>query len=101
MTAPNYIEHLQKAIKRTFGLESKHVETLAVVETFRGDVLFEGDVEVFDVTGHPDAKRCYAWAENHETGSNSTVVLERPPIKNALDAVRAAIVSAGRRQSNN
>jgi hypothetical protein len=101
MTNPEYLAHLQKAIKATFGLEAKHVETVEVVESFRGKVIWDGDVEVFTVTGHPDAKRCYAWAQDIETGSNSTVVLERPPIKNALDAVRAAIVTQGRRQSNN
>jgi len=101
MTQPEYVEHLQKAIKRTFGLESKHVETVEVMETFRGQVLFDGDVEVFDVTGNPDAKRAYAWAKDIETGSNSTVVLERPPIKSALDAVRAAIITEHKRASNN
>ena len=101
MTHPEYVAHLQKAIKRTFGLEANHVETQQVVETFRGQVLFDGDVEVFDVTGHPDAARCYAWAKDIETGSKSTVVLERPPIKSALDAVRAAILTAHKRQSQN
>jgi hypothetical protein len=101
VSALPYIEHLQKAIKKTFGLDSKHVETLEVVESFRGQILFDGDVEVFDVTGHPDAKRCYAWAKDVETGSNSTVVLERPPIKNALDAVRAALVTAHKRATHN
>jgi len=101
VSALPYIEHLQRAIKKTFGLESQHVETLAVVETFRGDVLFNGDVEVFTVTGHPDATRCYAWAKDIETGSNSTVVLERPPIKNALDAVRAALVTEFKSRQNN
>jgi hypothetical protein len=96
-----YIEHLQMAIKKTLGLESKHVETLEVVETFRGQILFDGDVEVFDVSGHSDAKRCYAWAKDHEIGSNSTVVLERPPIRSALDAVRAALATAHKRASQN
>ncbi len=101
MNQAEYVAHLQKAIKKTFGLESAHVETVGVVETFRGQVLFDGDVEVFDVTGHPDAKRCYAWANDIETGSNSTVVLERPPIKTALDAVRAAILTEHKRGQNN
>ncbi len=101
MTPPDYIEHLQKAIKKTFGLESKHIETLSVFETFRGKVMFDSEVEVFEVKGHPTAKRAYAWAKNNEIGSDSTVVLERPPIKNALDAVRAALATEYKRRQQN
>ena len=101
MTRPEYLAHLQKAIKSTFGLESKHVETVAVVESYNGNQQFDGDVEVFNISGHPDAKRCYAWAVDNEIGSKSTVVLERPPIKSALDAVRAALVTADSRAARN
>jgi len=100
MTHPEYLAHLQKAIKKTFGLESEYVETVEVVESFKGDVIWDGDVEVFTVK-HPEASHCYAWAHDIETGSHSLVVLGRPPIKSALDAVRAALVTEGRRQSSN
>ncbi len=101
MTRPEYVEHLRKAISKTFGLDSAHIETVKVVETFRGKVMFNGDVEVFTVTGQSDVARAYAWAEDIATGSNSTVVLERPPIKTALDAVRAALASAVKRAQSN
>jgi hypothetical protein len=33
-----------------------------VHETFQGQTVWAGEVEVFDLVGHPKAKRCYAWA---------------------------------------
>jgi len=60
-----------------------------------------GEVEVFTVTGQSDVARAYAWAEDVATGSNSTVVLERPPIETALDAFRAALASAAKRAAHN
>jgi len=101
MTTPQYLMHLQVAIKKTFGNESKHVETLRVFESFAGKVVFDGEVEVFTITGHPSAKRCYAWAKDHETGSDSFVVLERPPITDALSAVRAVLATIVKRANQN
>jgi hypothetical protein len=37
-----------------------HRATVPVHEVFRGKTVWQGDVEVFDINGHPKAKRCYA-----------------------------------------
>jgi hypothetical protein len=96
-----YLAHFQNAIKTTFGLESKHFETVEVVDTNGGQVTWEGEVEVFSVTGHPAARRCYAWAEDIPTGTHFVVVLARPPIQTASDAVRAAIMTGAYGRQNN
>jgi hypothetical protein len=54
-----------------------------------------GRREVFDLTGHPKAKRCYAWS--HLDGANDertrfVAVLEIPPVDSAVSAVRVQIV---------
>jgi len=54
-----------------------------------------GDVEVFDLTGHPKAKRAYAWSHVHgknDEGERFVAVLEIPPVESALTAVRVQIV---------
>ena len=56
-----YIEELQEVIRRLHGSESTHVETVPVKETFKGQTVWEGEVEVFDLHGHPDTHRVYAW----------------------------------------
>jgi hypothetical protein len=60
-----------------------------VKETFKGETVWEGIVEVFDLVGHPKGPRIYA--RKNEPDHHVTV-LHLGPIKSAADAVRAAIV---------
>lgn len=90
-----YVEELQDVIRRLHGVEAKHVESIPIKETFRGQTVWEGAVEVFELIGHPSAKRLYAWS--HETDDpkeprRHVTVLHAHPIQSARDAVRAAIV---------
>jgi hypothetical protein len=95
----NYIEELRDVIRRLHGAEATHVESVPVKETFKGETVWEGIVEVFDLTGHETAHRVYAWA--HETDDpdkpiRHVTVLHLHPIKSAQDAVRAAIMQEAR-----
>ncbi len=71
-------------------------ETVPVHEMFRGQTAWRGEVEVFDLTGHPKAKRAYAWS--HQEGKNDqgerfVAVLEIPPVDSAKTAVQASILA--------
>jgi hypothetical protein len=90
-----YIEELRDAIRHLHGVESKHVESVPVKETFQGKTVWEGVVEVFELVGHPKAPRVYAWA--HDTDDpkqprRHVTVLHIHPVTSAVLAVRAAIV---------
>jgi len=92
----DYIAELQSAIRRLHGCDSEHVETVPVVEAFLGKTLWQGDVEVFAIRGHPQAQRAYAWS--HLDGENDkdrrfVTVLGLPPVESAETAVRAAIIA--------
>jgi hypothetical protein len=93
----NYLVHLQNAIRRLNGCESKYVETVTVSQpflSFRHNTVWEGDVAVFEVYGHPKAQRAYAWSsttDNEET--RFVVVLEIPPVSSPQTAVQAAIAA--------
>jgi len=88
------IESLANAIRKLHGVESKHVESVPVKETFQGQTVWQGDVEVFDLIGHPKASRCYAWAYQDDDGRTQyTAVLGLPPVQSAQDAVKAALVA--------
>ena len=91
-----YISHLQAVFKKLHGCEARHVETVPVIERFKGKTVWEGEVEVFDLTGHPKATRGYAWAYNKEKGSATIAVLELPPVISPKTAVQAAIVAQGK-----
>jgi hypothetical protein len=94
-----YIEELQKIIKRLHGVDSTHVETVPIKETFQGQTVWEGEVEVFDLHGHPKTHRAYAWThEIDDAKKRHITVLHLPPITSALEAVRASIVKDFREQ---
>jgi hypothetical protein len=90
----SYINELREVIRRLHGVESKHVQSVPVKETFQGKTVWEGIVEVFELVGHPKAPRVYAWA--HETDDPNkprhVTVLHIHPVTSPILAVRAAIV---------
>ena len=98
MSAADYLTKLQEAIRKLHGCESAHVATVPVVETFKGKTVWEGEVEVFTLTGHPKASRCYAWAYNKAKGSEVVAVLELPPVISPKTAVQAAIVAESKKR---
>ena len=91
----NYIEELRVAIRCLHGGEATHVESVPVKETFQGKTVWEGIVEVFDLHGHPEANRVYAWAhatDDKKHPSRHVTVLHVPPVISPETAVKAAIV---------
>jgi hypothetical protein len=93
--AQKYISELRDVIQRLHGVESKHVESVPVKETFQGRTVWEGIVEVFELHGHPKAPRAYAWSHDTDDPTNAkrhVTVLHVGPVTSAAMAVRAAIV---------
>jgi len=91
----NYIEELRDVIRKLHGAEATHVESVPIKETFQGRTVWEGIVEVFELRGHPQASRAYAWT--HQTDDpqhprRSVAVLHLDGITSPLKAVQAAIV---------
>jgi hypothetical protein len=89
----DYLEELQDAIRRLHGVESEYVETVTVVEEFEGQIMWEGDVSVFKVIGHPQTDTAYAWKDYQEDKKRYVAVLKLPPVNSPQLAVRAAVVA--------
>lgn len=90
----NDVKRLQRAIRDLHGLDSEHVESVQVHERFNGKTIWRGTVEVFRVHGHPQAEFAYAWSHDTDDGKvNHVAVLGLPPVKSAVDAVRATIMA--------
>lgn len=83
------IQGFQHAIRAMHGCGSLLIRRERVAEAFEGQPVWEGDVLVFELVGHPSASRCYAW----EVDGEVTAVLEEPPVDSALAAVRASIMA--------
>jgi hypothetical protein len=89
-----YIERIKQVIFHLHGSDSTHVKTVPVHEVFKGQTVWQGEVEVFDLLNHPKAKRCYAWSADKKDKEKFTTVLEIPPVDSPVTAVRVSIVAA-------
>ena len=90
-----YIDELRDVIRRLHDAEATHVESVPVKETFQGQTVWEGVVEVFSLKDHPTAHSVYAWSHDTDIPGNPrrhVTVLHIPPVISPLLAVRAAIV---------
>ncbi len=87
-------EELKKAVERLHSCTAQLIEAVEVEEAFQGQTVWEGVVHVFEIKGHPTAKRAYSWSSPIEgsTKRKFFAVLHVPPVASAQDAVRAAIV---------
>ena len=92
------IPRLVRAIRDLHGEEATHVRSEPVKETFQGETVWEGVVEVFSIRGHPEATTAYAWGFENDYGHRAyTAVLGVGPIRTARDAVRAAVIAEARK----
>ena len=86
------IDEFSKAIRVTHGADAGLVDRVSVHETLEGQTVWEGEVLVFNLHGHPTARKCYAWSVDGRV----TAVLHEGPVDSPEAAVRAAIASEHR-----
>ena len=86
-----------RAVERAAGCRAEHVESVRVVEMFRGKLVWQGQVEVFTLDNHPKAKRAYGWAFQDGQDARYVAVLEVPPVDSPNTAVRAAIAAGAQK----
>lgn len=96
------IPALIEAIGHLHGVEARWVESVPVHEKMQtGETVWEGEVQVFDLVGHPKAKRAYAWSYSTEGAKRKFVaVLGVPPVVDAKTAVQASIVASFKKTQN-
>jgi hypothetical protein len=88
------LEELRDVIQHLHGGVAVYRESVPVKETWKGQTVWDGVVEVFDLHGHPETDTAYAWS--HETDDpeqprRHVAVLHVPPVISPLTAVPAAI----------
>lgn len=88
------IEALRKAVFDLHGGAATWVESVPIKETFQGKTVWEGEVQIFSLAGHPTATRCYAWSHDTDKGKRKFfAVLRQGSVDSPRAAVRAAIVA--------
>lgn len=99
----DYISRLQVAVSQLHGCGAVHRETVPVHEIFQGQTVWRGEVEVFDLMGHPKAKRAYGWSHRegaNDDGERFVAVLEIPPVISPITAVRASIMADAKKRKS-
>jgi hypothetical protein len=89
----DYLGTLEAAVLIQHRCKPTHKETFFVEEkTADGEIVWQGDVESFDLTGHEEAKTCYAWQHIDGRGNAKIfAVLRNKFIDSPNKAVQAAI----------
>ena len=88
---------LKKAVEEMHGGTATFVQAVPVHEQHEGKTVWFGTVHVFDLKGHDEAQRAYAWSYDLPGGERRFfAVLHLPPIDSPVTAVRAAIVQEQR-----
>ena len=83
---------LQDAVQGLHKCGATHRESVPVHEQFQGRTLWEGNVEVFDLHGHPKSRRCFAWVQsNFGKGTRYVALLDVWPVTSPQAAVKAMI----------
>lgn len=90
------LETIQRTVEATAKGVVTHRESVPIVETFRGKVVWQGVVEVFDVATPPPAV-AYGWAVESDTGPQYVTVLGTPPADSPLAAVRVWLVAQSKK----
>lgn len=88
-------EALREAVENLHGCSARFERVEHVAERHNGSTVWEGDIYVFALQGHPAASRCYAWSEPVH-GSNrrrSFAVLHAGPVTSPTLALRASIMN--------
>jgi hypothetical protein len=81
------------AIHQTHNCEAKALERIVDIKIpRRNGVTWEGKVHVFEMSGHPNAARCYAWPEPFgKTGIMIRAVLHSDKISSPEKAVKSVL----------
>jgi predicted phosphohydrolase len=90
----DYLSRLKSAIEQLHKCSACYLRTQLVDETVGGKTVWVGDVEVFALSGHRKAKRCYAWSRRERKNDQDerfVTMLEIPPVSSPETAVKVAI----------
>jgi hypothetical protein len=92
----DYLDAIRAVIEHLHKCAAHWMRTEHVTETFREKTVWDGDVEVFGLIGHPKALHAYGWAHldgDKDQQTRYVAVIETPPVKDARTAVQASIMA--------
>lgn len=94
------IAKIQAAVEAAHKCPATHFDSVPIVEMVEQKKVWDGVIEGFNLKGHPEAERCYAWWYDDGATRKLVTVLEISPVVSAHTALRAAIASGEQKISN-
>ena len=87
-----YANQLKRLIETQHGAKSTFVKSVRIHRASEGQANWDGMVHVFDLNGHPNAKRAFAWSSpiSGSSGPRFFAVLQMGAITTPIQAVKAA-----------
>ncbi len=90
----NFRRRVLDAIEQRAKCDAVYVHTQPIRIVMDGRVLWRGKVEVFDLKGHPYAKRAFGWAIKHKDKRTEYItVIGIPPLDTPLMAAKAYLAN--------
>lgn len=86
----HYLDNLRSVIETSYQCRATHRRTIATRAS--RDPNWPAKVEMFWLTGHATANRCFAWVDPI-VPSQTFAVLEIPPVIGAATAIQSALAS--------
>jgi hypothetical protein len=86
------VQLLQEAVQRLHKCGALHLETVVVHEKFQNKTIWQGEVEVFKLNGHPRSTRCFAWIQHDGHSVRYVALLDSAGVTSPATAVRASII---------
>ncbi len=90
----NELEHLKAGVEAEHDCSAKWINSMPVAAKASGKLVWDGTVHIFELAGHPQCERCYAWFDNEFGPLESRKVssqLKVEGINSAADAVTASM----------
>lgn len=88
------IARLKHAITTQHHCRAEQASSKIIVARRPDGTVRRGTVDVFDISGHPEATRAYGWFEDESPIAGCRTMLQILPITSAQLAVRAALAEA-------
>ena len=90
------VDQLRKAIEGLHRCSARLAQSVLLKETREGAPIWEGVVHIFDLKGHPEATRLYAWSAPIAGTADERqffAVLHQGQVQSPADAERAALAA--------
>lgn len=84
-----YLQSLQEAVQKLHHCTATHQSTFYVKHLFNDKIVWEGDVEAFQIKENPQSEKCYAWGWEESGKLEIATVLGVDPVVGPEEAVIA------------